>query len=94
MHPLYDPARIVNDVALLKLSSTVPLTLNMKPICLPERNNNFDGLNVSELRNSHYMDSGYRWEASANVPNPPSSGIYLEIMECGCISANSGFRRT
>ncbi|KAH8248922.1 hypothetical protein KR032_004314 [Drosophila birchii] len=43
IHPNYDPNRIVNDVALLKLESPVPLTGNMRPVCLPEANHNFDG---------------------------------------------------
>lgn len=47
VHPNYDPNRIVNDVALLKLESPVPLTGNMRPVCLPEANHNFDGKTVS-----------------------------------------------
>ncbi|XP_023031246.1 trypsin-1 [Drosophila willistoni] len=46
VHPNYDPNRIVNDVALLKLESPVPLTENMRPVCLPEANHNFDGKNA------------------------------------------------
>ncbi|SPP80064.1 blast:Transmembrane protease serine 6 [Drosophila guanche] len=47
IHPNYDPNRIVNDVALLKLESPVPLTGNMRPVCLPDANHNFDGKTVS-----------------------------------------------
>ncbi|KAH8398549.1 hypothetical protein KR215_012152 [Drosophila sulfurigaster] len=43
VHPNYDPQRIVNDVALLKLDSVVPLGANMRPVCLPDVNHNFDG---------------------------------------------------
>ncbi|EDV99246.1 transmembrane protease serine 9 [Drosophila grimshawi] len=43
LHPSYNPTTIVNDVALLRLESPVPLTGNMRPVCLPDVNHNFDG---------------------------------------------------
>lgn len=42
MHPQYDPTRIINDVALLKLESPVPINEKMRPVCLPSNNHNFD----------------------------------------------------
>lgn len=42
MHPQYDSTRIVNDVALLKLDSPVPINDKMRPVCLPSNNHNFD----------------------------------------------------
>lgn len=42
VHPQYDPSRIVNDVALLKLASPVPINDKIRPVCLPSNNHNFD----------------------------------------------------
>jgi len=52
VHPKYDPNRIVNDVALLRLESPVPVGANMRPVCLPDPEHNFDGASVSSLPKS------------------------------------------
>lgn len=52
VHPQYSPTTIVNDVALLRLESPVPLGANMRPVCLPDTGSNFDGKTVSLLPKS------------------------------------------
>ncbi|XP_037959904.1 trypsin-1 [Teleopsis dalmanni] len=42
IHPSYDQTRIVNDIALLKLDSPIPLTSTVRPVCLPTASHNFD----------------------------------------------------
>uniref|UniRef100_A0A1B0FLW7 Peptidase S1 domain-containing protein n=1 Tax=Glossina morsitans morsitans TaxID=37546 RepID=A0A1B0FLW7_GLOMM len=43
IHPSYDSTRIVNDLALLRLDSPVPMTEKVRPVCLPTANQNFEG---------------------------------------------------
>uniref|UniRef100_A0A1A9WKQ0 Peptidase S1 domain-containing protein n=1 Tax=Glossina brevipalpis TaxID=37001 RepID=A0A1A9WKQ0_9MUSC len=43
IHPNYDPTRVVNDLALLRLDSPVPMTDKVRPVCLPYSNQNFEG---------------------------------------------------
>lgn len=52
VHPQYNPTTIVNDVALLRLESPVPLGADMRPVCLPDTGSNFDGKTVSLLPKS------------------------------------------
>lgn len=52
VHPQYNPTTIVNDVALLRLESPVPLGANMRPVCLPDTGANYDGKTVSLLPKS------------------------------------------
>lgn len=47
IHPSYDSTRIVNDLALLRLDSPVPMTEKVRPVCLPTANQNFEGKTVS-----------------------------------------------
>ncbi|XP_058975884.1 trypsin-1-like [Musca domestica] len=46
VHPQYNPNTIANDVALLKLESPVPFNDKIRPVCLPDANQNFDGKNA------------------------------------------------
>ncbi|XP_037820128.1 trypsin-1 [Lucilia sericata] len=42
IHPQYNPTTIVNDVALLRLESPIQFNDKIRPVCLPNRNHNFD----------------------------------------------------
>lgn len=42
MHPQYNPNTITNDVALLRLESPIQFTDKIRPVCLPNKNHNFD----------------------------------------------------
>lgn len=44
VHEYYDPKSGMNDIALLKLASSVKPNDFIKPICLPTRSMEFDGL--------------------------------------------------
>ncbi|XP_053958187.1 trypsin-1 [Anastrepha ludens] len=42
VHPQYDQTKIINDIALLKLDSPIQFTSNIRPVCLPNLNHNFN----------------------------------------------------
>ncbi|XP_058975875.1 transmembrane protease serine 3-like [Musca domestica] len=46
VHPQYNPNTIVNDVALLKLESPVTFNDEIRPVCLPDANQTYDGKNA------------------------------------------------
>lgn len=47
IHPQYDPTKIINDIAILKLESPVQFSSTVRPVCLPNINHNFDNRDVS-----------------------------------------------
>ncbi|XP_017472795.1 PREDICTED: trypsin-1-like [Rhagoletis zephyria] len=42
MHPQYDQNKIINDIALLKLDTPIAFSATIRPVCLPDINQNFD----------------------------------------------------
>ncbi|XP_067626190.1 trypsin-1 [Eurosta solidaginis] len=46
VHPQYDPSRIVNDIALLKLNAPIEISSYIRPVCLPNIYDNFDNRNA------------------------------------------------
>jgi len=41
MHPQYNSRTLINDVALVKLTAPIPFSLDVQPICAPERNDQY-----------------------------------------------------
>jgi len=74
VHPNYDSEKIVNDIALLKLTADVPFDDNIRPICLPpkEHGSNYD---YSTL-NGKLVAAGWG-RTDTSVENSPTSTILL-----------------
>ena len=43
IHPRFDEDRLINDIALIELESAVEYTDDISPICMPKRNDSFNG---------------------------------------------------
>ena len=43
IHPNFDPINLSNDIALLKLDTSLQFNFNVQPICLPSRDEDFAG---------------------------------------------------
>jgi secreted trypsin-like serine protease len=41
MHPQYDPYELMNDVALIKVSTPIQINLDVAPICAPDSSNDY-----------------------------------------------------
>lgn len=44
VHPKYDPWKIYNDIAVLKLSSPVEVNDYVRPCCLSDKDSSFDNI--------------------------------------------------